>query len=129
MQFKDDEEIVATFKAETREHLELIEYGILQLENHQQEIDKDLIHAMFRSAHSIKAGANLLDLKNIESLAHALETILQNLPAAKGHIESDLATVLLQGVDKISELVDNFPFSNLINISSLIDRLTEQAKR
>jgi two-component system chemotaxis sensor kinase CheA len=36
------------------------------------EIPTNLINSIFRDAHSVKAGANLLKLSTIETLAHKL---------------------------------------------------------
>ena len=128
MQFKEDQEIIITFQDETRDHLEEIEQGILELENSQEKTDKELVHSLFRSAHSIKAGANLLEFRNIEALAHALENILTKLLSGELRMESEIATVSLQGIDKMGELLENLEFSDLVNLSSLVDNLTAQGK-
>ncbi|MBU2515381.1 Hpt domain-containing protein [bacterium] len=127
MHFNNDMEIISTFEVETKEHLELIELGILQLANSQEKINKDLVRAMFRSAHSIKAGSNLLELQNIGALAHALEVVLQKLLSDAFPIESESATVFLQGIDTIRELLENLQFSDLANVTSLVEKLTEQS--
>ncbi len=129
MDFKDDDEIKKTFIEETRDHLAEIEYGILKLENNGGSMDLELIDGLFRAAHSIKAGANLLDLQNIEKLSHLLESILQQLRFREQQIDSELVTTFLQGVDKIGELVDNLQFSDLHNISALVDQLTTITNR
>ena len=113
MDSKFDKEITSTFKAETREHLEEIENGILKLENSTLKQDYLLIQAMFRSAHSIKAGANLLEFKRIEKIAHVLENQLQKMLNGECRLDSEFATAFLQRIDQIRELVDNLQLNRL----------------
>jgi two-component system chemotaxis sensor kinase CheA len=129
MDFSQDDEIIAIFIEESRDHLAEIEDGILKLENESAEMNPELVHQMFRAAHSIKAGANLLNLSNIEKLSHLLENILQQLRFGEQQTDSDLVTKFLLGVDKIGELIDNLSFSDLSNISLLVDQLTTIANR
>jgi chemotaxis protein histidine kinase CheA len=128
MHFKNDQEIISTFEVETKEHLQQIELGILDIENNQEEINKDLVRAMFRSAHSIKAGANLLGFRNIEALSHAMETILQKLLSGESRVKNESVTVFLRGIDMIGELLDNLQFSDLADVSPLVEKLIEQAE-
>jgi len=128
MNYKDDDEIISIFKEETAEHLVEIENGVLKLENNQGTIDKELVHSMFRSAHSIKAGANLLEFKNIEKLAHSLEDILQKLLSGELRMDGKSVTVFLQGIDTIRELMENLQFSELVNVSSTVNKLAEYSK-
>ena len=129
MDFSQDDEIIKIFIEESRDHLAEIEDGILELENESAGKKSELVHQMFRAAHSIKAGANLLNLRNIETLAHLLESILQRLRFGEQQTDSDLVTTFLQGVDKIAELIDNLSFSDLSNISLLVDQLTTITNR
>ncbi len=129
MDFSQDDEIINIFIGESRDHLAEIEDGILRLENESVEMDSELVHQMFRAAHSIKAGANLLNLRNIETLSHLLESILQQFRYGELQTDSDLVSVFLQGVDKIGELIDNLQFSDLSNISLLVDQLTTITNR
>jgi len=107
MNFNEDNKIVNTFIEETTEHLTEIEHGILSLENNSQNIDDELVHSMFRAAHSIKAGANLLEFQNIEALSHKLENTLQKLRQQKLVLNKDIVDVLLKGLDKIEEIMND----------------------
>ncbi|MBT3227119.1 MAG: chemotaxis protein CheA [Deltaproteobacteria bacterium] len=125
MNYKDDEEIVSTFVAETIDHLEELEHGVLKLENNTHHGDSELVHSMFRAAHSIKAGANLLEYRDIELLSHAMENILQKLRLENLILDSELATVYLQAIDTIRMLV-GFPQAiSSVRISILIQQLQE----
>ena len=71
----------ATFFEESREGLEAMEAGLLQLE--QGDRDADLINSIFRAAHSIKGGAATFGFDAVAGLTHVLETLLDELRAGK----------------------------------------------
>ena len=105
--FNEDTKIVATFIEETKEHLTEIEQGILLVEKGGQDIDDGLVHSMFRAAHCIKAGANLLKFYNIETLSHEMENTLQDLRQQKQVLTKDMVDVFLNGIDKLEELLND----------------------
>jgi two-component system chemotaxis sensor kinase CheA len=107
MDFRKDEEIVNTFIMETMEHLTEMESGILLLENKTQAVDDELVHSMFRAAHSIKAGANLLEYGKIEELSHELESTLQKLRQRKLDLDEEIVNGFLHGIDQIGEMVND----------------------
>ncbi len=123
MNFKDDVEIVSIFINETREHLGVIEDGILMLEKRKKSNNDELIHGLFRAAHSIKAGANLLELKNIEKLSHGFENALQLLRQKKLTLEGSMVDLFLEGVDKLNEMINNCQNSDNLDITSLNNRM------
>ena len=70
--FGNDSEVLAAYIEESAERLASLEAGLLELES-STEPAEELLNALFRAAHSIKAGANLLNLCAIETTAHRLE--------------------------------------------------------
>ncbi len=115
MEFNEDTKIVTTFIDETTEHLLEIENGIISLEKNIGNIDVELVHSMFRAAHSIKAGANLLKFRNIESLSHELEDTLQKLRQKKIDLNKDIVDIFLKGIDRMEEMVSDLRQSYKIN--------------
>ena len=107
LDFQKDEEIVNTFIMETMEHLTEMESGILLLEGNTQTVDDELVHSMFRAAHSIKAGANLLEFSRIEELSHDLESTLQSLRHRKLDLNEEIVDGFLHGIDQIEEMVND----------------------
>ena len=65
---------LADFLEETREHLESSEEQLLELE--ESEDHADALNSIFRSFHSIKGGAGVLDLDELCRLAHSAESVL-----------------------------------------------------
>lgn len=115
MDFNEDKHIVKTFIMETTEHLTELEYGILLLEKNSRNIDDELVHSMFRAAHSIKAGANLLKFREIESSSHELESTLDKLRQQKLVLTKEIVDVFLKGIDKIQEMINDLKHSNEID--------------
>lgn len=111
------DQVQRVFLEETGERLLAIENGLLDLETATASDGSDIVHKIFRQAHSIKAGAGLLELSNIATLAHRLENILEIIRTEKIVPSAKVITILLQTVDKLRDLLNNVEQSNLINIS------------
>src|SRR6185295_20111240 len=79
-------QLIDSFKTEQQEHIQKINTGLLALEKNpptaveQQAILKEI----FREAHSLKGAARAVGLTPIESLGHALESLL--LSAKEGRL-------------------------------------------
>lgn len=80
--------------AEAEEHLAAIRRGILTLEQSvgQPRIDGGVLEELFRSFHSLKGIAGMVDHRETEALAHELESYLRALREAE-------ATLSIRGMD------------------------------
>jgi len=86
--FTDDmQPLVENFIVETRELLDDIEQGLLQLETNAD--DTTLVDALFRSVHSLKGTAGFLSLEQLSVLAHRVETVLKPLREGAMLIDPD----------------------------------------
>ncbi|WP_320170836.1 Hpt domain-containing protein [Maridesulfovibrio sp.] len=100
------------FQEETLERLDNIESGLLELENYSDGCPPELINSIFRDAHSVKAGSNLLKLYRIEELSHKLENVLEMI-RSEGLIPTELIiTASLESVDKLRSLTEDVLNSN-----------------
>ncbi len=77
---------------------------MLKLERSPEPTD-ELLNSLFRDAHSIKAGANLLGLCALETVAHRLENVLDGLRTRRLLTGPSLCQALLDGLDLLQELV------------------------
>jgi chemotaxis protein histidine kinase CheA len=128
MQYKEDDEIISIFLEETKDHLIILENGIIELENKITKTKQSLIESLFRAAHSIKAAANLLKLKNVESISHELENILDMGRQDNLIMDSNIVNGFLKGVDTIKEMLEFRQFSDDINISAMLQMLKNLRK-
>ncbi|KLJ02770.1 chemotaxis protein CheA [Luteimonas sp. FCS-9] len=93
----------ATFFEESREGLEAMEAGLLQLEQGDQ--DPELVNSIFRAAHSIKGGAATFGFDAVAALTHVLETLLDELRAGKRSVDGTAIDAMLASVDVLRGLL------------------------
>ena len=96
--------VIQTFITESTELLQEMENALLQLENSPD--DKDIINALFRTAHTIKGSAGVVGVEHVERFTHAVENILENVRQGKIKITNDLIELLLNCHDHIAKLVE-----------------------
>src|SRR5437868_1946911 len=70
----EDEELRTLFKAESDEHLQRLEEGLLRLELTPE--DSSILDTLFREAHSFKGAAGMLGVSGVEKIAHGFEDAL-----------------------------------------------------
>ena len=98
------DDALQTFIAESRELLEEMENALLAVA--QAETNDEMIHAIFRAAHTIKGSAGLFSLDHIVEFTHVLESVLDRLRDGKLGIDDTLVTLLLSCCDHIGVLID-----------------------
>ena len=94
-----DPELIADFTFETGEHLTSIEAQMLILE--KEPGNTAALHSAFRSFHTIKGVAGFLELPQIQSVAHEVETLLDRARNGMLVITPELVDVLLTSADFI----------------------------
>ncbi len=97
------EEIYTVFIQESQELLEALEEGLLRLEAGDR--DEDTVHSIFRAAHTIKGGAGVVNLEDIEQFTHVLESLLEDLRTRKISISEALIGVMLKGCDQLGKML------------------------
>jgi two-component system chemotaxis sensor kinase CheA len=101
--FETDPEVLAAFAEESAQRLADLEKGLLTLEAGAAGPAEGLLHALFRDAHSLKAGANLLGLAPVERAAHRLENVLDLLRSGRLAARAEVCQALLDGVDLLRD--------------------------
>jgi len=93
-----------TFLEESDEGLDVLESGLLSLDS--GTADDDVIHAVFRAAHSIKGGAGTFGLMEIADFTHIMETLLDEMRDGRREIRQTDINVLLTSVDVLREMLE-----------------------
>jgi two-component system chemotaxis sensor kinase CheA len=93
-----------TFIEESDEGLDVLESGLLALDS--GTADEEVIHAVFRAAHSIKGGAGTFGLNEIANFTHVMETLLDEMRDGRRAISKDGVNILLNSVDVLRGLMD-----------------------
>jgi two-component system chemotaxis sensor kinase CheA len=100
---KDRELLLQTFLAEAAEHLRAMEEGLVALE--ATPGDAELLHGIFRMAHSLKGDASMVGFSRIAELAHAVEDLLERLRDQDLAVTAERISLLLQAVDALRALL------------------------
>jgi two-component system chemotaxis sensor kinase CheA len=99
----DREALVATFLAEAEEIFSRMEGSLVDLE--ATPSDGQILHALFRDAHTLKGSASLVEFDAVRDLAHDLEDVLERLRDHTLAVNNALVTMLLRSVDVLRSAV------------------------
>ncbi len=123
----DVDHLKKVFFQDADEQLELMENGILELEN--QGENRHIIDEIFRMAHSLKGGAGALGYTEISALTHEMESVLECLREGTLALDEDIIELLFISVDSLKEFKDDLE-AGMVNkdsedgIKELINRYT-----
>lgn len=102
-EWKENLELLSGFIVEAKEHTENIDKKFLELEDDPS--NEGLINDIFRSIHTVKGGAGMLNLVNMGRLAHKIETLLNFFRDQKKVTDVTAIEILLQGCDLLNKLL------------------------
>ncbi|MEN1759367.1 chemotaxis protein CheW [Anoxynatronum sibiricum] len=113
-----NEEFINEFVEEAKSHLDMIEAGLLSMEEGCG--DSDNINTIFRSIHSIKGTAGFFGLEKIVELAHVMENLLGEIRNQNITPDSAMIDHLLRGNDQLKIMVDNVTDSNDADVNNYV---------
>lgn len=119
----ENNEIVAEFITESREHLADIENQLLTIESQGTALDIELVNTVFRSVHSIKGAAGFLGFQTIGTLAHSLENVLNLMRNRELSPNAENVDVLLRAADALRGLINDIDHSNEVDVSTHVSAL------
>ena len=93
-----------SFFEESAEHLSTIEDGLLQLEQHPNDLD--LLNRIFRAAHSIKGNSGMFGFTAVGQFTHKMETLLDQLRNGKLSVTPEITDILLRATDQLKILIE-----------------------
>ena len=99
----DREAVLASFLVESEEGLDVMEQALVQMESSPS--DPELLHTIFRVAHSIKGNATSLQLTELAGFAHVVEDLLDVFREQQAVPSADLISLLLKAVDELRAMV------------------------
>lgn len=97
----EDDEMRGLFQAETREHLQALEQGLLHLQ--ADPTDEAVLDETFRAAHGLKGAARMLQVGKVEIIAHRFEDVLRKVKNGQIVLLPETADRLYQALDAIRE--------------------------
>jgi two-component system chemotaxis sensor kinase CheA len=108
----------ATFKIEADEHVQTISSGLLDLENNpDSEKRARILETIYREAHSLKGAARAVNLRDVEKICQAMETVLSLLKKEELQPSIHILDTLLDSVEGAAKLISTdevFPIGNLL---------------
>ena len=94
---------VEEFRTEAADHLRALDAQLLALERDPSDLTP--IRAMFLAAHSLKGAGAMMDLGDVEALAHAMEEVLSRLRDGTQRLDGQTADTLFRAIDLLGERV------------------------
>ncbi|MDZ7761134.1 MAG: chemotaxis protein CheW [Desulfovermiculus sp.] len=119
---KDDENL-QIFVDESLEHLDDFEQNLLRIEQAGPEFDPEVVNKVFRAVHTVKGGAGLLGLNNLNRLAHRMENLLGLIRDHTLVPNAEITSFLLQAGDVLKSMINNVQDSELIDVSDHLQAL------
>ncbi len=108
LNLEEDRELLNEFINESQEHLQNIEQGVLVLEDNPA--DAATLDSIFRAFHTFKGGSGFLNLAPIHSLAHELESLLDQARQHKLALTPEVINLILEGGDRLKQFVGEIAF-------------------
>jgi two-component system chemotaxis sensor kinase CheA len=99
----DHNAVFASFLAESEEGLDLMEQALLHMESNPSE--PEVLHNIFRVAHSLKGNAASLELNELAGFAHVVEDLLEVFRGQMAAPGPELISLLLKAVDELRGMV------------------------
>lgn len=93
----EEEDFVKCFNEEAGEHIEAIEAALLEVERAPD--DTEQIDSLFRPFHTVKGAAGFLNLRDVVSLTHEAETLLDQARKGQRSITPGLIDLVFDVVD------------------------------
>ncbi len=121
----DQQKILGYFIEEAKEHLEILETGLLELSAVVE--DQERLNEMFRAAHSIKGGAAMLGYSSIQKIAHRLEDSFKILRENSVAADQKLESLFLKGYDVLQNLIEKLQGTFGLNTEEA-DQIVKQSE-
>jgi len=95
------------FVEESRELIATLENDLLECEKDMQ--NTETINRLFRSVHTLKGSAGMVDFPLLSEFSHEIENILARLRTGDLSISHKLVSILLNAVDILKRLIEQEP--------------------
>ncbi|HKP59162.1 MAG TPA: chemotaxis protein CheA [Polyangiales bacterium] len=96
-------DLLETFVRESDELIDEFEAGLVQLE--EANAGGEIVHALFRAAHTLKGNAGMVGLTDFVRYTHVLENVLGRVRDGALGVDSRLIDCLLSAVDVVRSMV------------------------
>ncbi len=91
------------FVSESRESLRIMNDALLELEKNPE--NKELVDRLFRSVHTIKGMAGMMNFKAVVETAHAIEDVLGGIRDGHLQLDENIVETIFTGFDTLDAMV------------------------
>ncbi|MBV7272421.1 response regulator [Clostridiaceae bacterium UIB06] len=113
----------STFNIEAHDHLKSIFLSLLELENkYNTEEQTAIIETIYREFHSLKGAARAVNLREIETICHKLESIFSSIKKGKLNLNTEMFDRFNDAVNTIEDIL-SLPDYEIKDISNIIENL------
>ncbi|TXT51127.1 MAG: two-component system chemotaxis family sensor kinase CheA [Spirochaetes bacterium] len=113
------------FALEAGEHLRALQEGLFSLEKELLPEESPLIQPIFRAAHSLKGAARAVDLLDIESICHAVESVFSSVQKK----DLSLGPALFDSLNKAIDRIDSLVKGEKLSAQAIKDLVAELGKK
>lgn len=119
----EKEKYLSLFVDESKENLQALNHYLLELEKYPS--NQSLLNDIFRVAHTLKGMSSAMGFKDISSLTHEMESLLELLKEQKLIINTEIIDVLFLCLDNLEVLTENItnPTPYPVDSTNLMYRL------
>ncbi len=117
--------MLSEFCEECNDNLQQVELALIDLENSSDP--GEVLNEIFRSVHTVKGGARLIEIRKIEVLSHSFENILDECRSKPDIINAELIDLFLECQTRLSAMIQETENSDAITsrVSDLLERLAK----
>jgi two-component system chemotaxis sensor kinase CheA len=127
-------ELLGAFKSELDEYLEALNRNLIKIE--QSGVQEEILHEIFRTAHSMKGTAGAFGLTKIQKISHSMENLFGAVRRNEYTLDRPAFDLCYEGLDTVNRLMElelsgaETPASIDIDFANRIDQLLKnQANR
>jgi len=126
----DESGVREEFLSEAQEIVETLSRDLLLLDESQKagRSDPDLLNDIFRAVHTLKGLAGMFGLPSLQTLAHTLENLLDDLRLGRVDLTQETLDILFDGIERIQQILASGDQTTAHDISDLeksIDRVAD----
>ncbi|HEX2056150.1 MAG TPA: Hpt domain-containing protein, partial [Nitrospiraceae bacterium] len=121
-----DAEVLSYFAPEAQEYLDNLEAFLLRLE--KESHNPDIIHQLFRTAHTLKGSAYTVGFQSIGDLTHHIEDFMGAVREGRLQVLPGHTDLLLRAIDVIRTLMRRDP-ANFLRVRERFSASLRELKR
>ncbi|QEK12253.1 chemotaxis protein CheA [Crassaminicella thermophila] len=100
----DMNQYLEIFIEESKEHLQNMNQSLLDLENNHKDIE--LVHEIFRIAHTLKGMSGTMGYTKVANLTHEMENVLQLLRSNELELSENIVDLLFECLDMLEGYIN-----------------------